>query len=406
MRISTAAAYDRNVASLQERQRKLYEAQDHLSAEKRVLRASDDPAAAARAERARAQVARSETQQRAIDASRTAMTAAESALGSAGDLIADARDALIQAGNGNLSDTERAGIAQRLQSLRGQLYALANQGDGMGNPLFGGQGAGGADGAGGMTTAGGESMPLTVDGQAAWLQARDGNGLFKTSNTNSTTAWSDAGRVTDPAAFFAATSPPAVADPDALRYQVQFSGSGASLGYTVLKDGAAMGPAQPWNTSTAAPGTGSGGKAVAFDGMSFSISGTPADGDSFEVRLSQPQLSVFDTLDRAIAELATPGRSGAQVAQTVQAAVSGLDGSATALGALRSRVGEALNHADAAEDRTATRRLQAEAARSNAEDLDLAKGISDFQLQQAGYDAALKTYSMVQKLSLFQYIGG
>ena len=32
------------------------------------------------------------------------------------------------------------------------------------------------------------------------------------------------------------------------------------------------------------------------------------------------------------------------------------------------------------------------------------QAISDFQNQQTGYDAALKTYSMVQRMSLFQYL--
>jgi flagellar hook-associated protein 3 FlgL len=30
--------------------------------------------------------------------------------------------------------------------------------------------------------------------------------------------------------------------------------------------------------------------------------------------------------------------------------------------------------------------------------------VSEFQNRQSGYDAALKTYSMVQRLSLFEYI--
>jgi flagellar hook-associated protein 3 FlgL len=32
--------------------------------------------------------------------------------------------------------------------------------------------------------------------------------------------------------------------------------------------------------------------------------------------------------------------------------------------------------------------------------------ISDFQSRQTGYDAALKSYAMVQHLSLFQYVNG
>ena len=42
---------------------------------------------------------------------------------------------------------------------------------------------------------------------------------------------------------------------------------------------------------------------------------------------------------------------------------------------------------------------------SRAEDLDMIKGISDFENQQTGYQAALQTYASVQKLSLFNYIG-
>jgi len=34
----------------------------------------------------------------------------------------------------------------------------------------------------------------------------------------------------------------------------------------------------------------------------------------------------------------------------------------------------------------------------------MVQAISDFQLQQTSYDAALRAYSMVQRLSLFQYL--
>ena len=34
----------------------------------------------------------------------------------------------------------------------------------------------------------------------------------------------------------------------------------------------------------------------------------------------------------------------------------------------------------------------------------MVKGISEFQSQQIGLDAALKSYAQVQRLSLFQYV--
>ena len=51
-------------------------------------------------------------------------------------------------------------------------------------------------------------------------------------------------------------------------------------------------------------------------------------------------------------------------------------------------------------------KLASQTERSNAEDVDMVHAISDFQNKQSGYDAALKSYAMVQRLSLFQYVNG
>ena len=72
----------------------------------------------------------------------------------------------------------------------------------------------------------------------------------------------------------------------------------------------------------------------------------------------------------------------------------------------RSATGGALNLIDNETTRLGTQKLAAQTERSNAEDLDLPQALSEFQNQQTGYEAALKSYSMVQKMSLFQYIGG
>ncbi|MEO6031192.1 MAG: flagellar hook-associated protein 3, partial [Burkholderiaceae bacterium] len=58
MRIATANAYDASLNVLMTRQSNLAESQQQLTTGKRVNRASDDPAAAARAERALAAEAR------------------------------------------------------------------------------------------------------------------------------------------------------------------------------------------------------------------------------------------------------------------------------------------------------------------------------------------------------------
>jgi flagellar hook-associated protein 3 FlgL len=398
MRISTANAYEAGIDTLGKRQTELSQSQERLTSGKRVAKASDDPAAAARAERALAGALRSETSQRAVDASRSAMSQSESALGDADDLLQSARETMVAAGNATYTDAERAGLATKLRTIREQLLQVANRSDGAGGYLFAGQGATTApfvDAAGGvqyqaaagqLRTEQGVDLPLSVDGRAAWMTARTGNGVFQTSaGAGVTQAWIDNGQVSNPAALTGST------------YTLQFSVSGGATTYAVLKDGVAT-------AVTAAPYTS--GQAITVDGMSFTISGNPANGNQFTAQPSSPSLSVFDTLDRAIGELASTGRSGAQIAQATTNNLRDIDSSMAGLQRARAAAGESLTRADNETSRLETQRVASLADRSNAEDLDMVHGISEFQTQQTGYDAALKSYSMVQRLSLFQYLNG
>ena len=410
-RISTLQSFDSGLERLQQRNNDLAEAQDRLTSGKRVSKASDDPSAAARAERALAQIARHDASQRAIQAARNTLTLTESALADTSELMQQAREALVAAGNGTYSDAERVTVAQRLAALRSQLLAAANRGDGAGGYLFAGQGASQppfVDGTGGVAFRGSagelqaaidEPVPQSTDGRAAWLGAASGNGLFETrvlsAQPDAAGAWIDAGRVTDPQTFFAATSPPAVTDPASLEYRVEFSAGAGGTTFTVTKDGAAT-------ALTAVPYVA--GQAIEIDGMAFTVQGAPAAGEAFGVRLAQPTQSVFATLDRAISELRTPQRSHAAIAQGVQQALVGIDSSMGALQSLRARVGETLNRIDMVEGRIGAQKLAAQDEKSKAEDLDMVAAISSFQNQQTGYEAALKAYSTVQRLSLFQYI--
>ena len=411
MRITTAQSFESGIDRIQQRQLDLADIQQQMTSGKRVAKASDDPTAAARAERALAATSRAEANQRAVEASRSAMTLTEGALADAGELMHQAREALVAAGNGAYGDAERAGLADRLSAVRQQLFAVANRGTPDGGFVFGGQGAGQApfiDAAGGVqfrATAGevqvasDEPLQRSVDGVAAWLASPTGNGLFETRSAaaapNLSGSWIDSGRVTDPQAFYAATSPPAVANPAALVYRVDFTTTPSGTTYTILKDGAATAVTNVPFVS---------GQAMQIDGMAFTITGQPALGDAFDVRLASPSRGVFDSLDRTIAELRTPLRSSASVAQGVQRALADVDGSLAALQSLRSRVGEVLNRADMVAGRVDAQALAAQTERSQAEDLDMVKAISEFQNQQSGYQAALQTYTMVQRMSLFQYI--
>ncbi len=413
MRLSTANMFDSSISTLQKRQQEMQDAQQRLTSGKRVEKASDDPTAAARAERARTSIGQVDASQRALDASRNSMTLAESALGDANELMQQIREAMVSAGNASYSDPERQGLATKIQGLRDQLLSIANRSDGAGGYLFSGQGTSGTpfldnpvqrdaagnrigggvgfEGISGSVTTGNiENYPLSVDGRAAWEQARSGNGTFETGPApnaltgRSSTGYIDSGRVTDPSLITGDS------------YSVVISGAAPSQTYTVFNESQGHVPVASDNYTA--------GSTVKFDGMAMTIAGNPADGDTFSVKPSTADLKVFEVLDRTIESLKTTGRTAPEITQANLMNLRDLDAVMGNLTNVRSQVGEQMNNLDGSESRLQTLKVYNQAEQSAAEDLDMTQGISDFQNQQTGYDAALKTYSMVQRMSLFQYI--
>ena len=396
IRISTASAFNTGIDTLQKRQGDLNEAQQQLTSGKRISRLSDDPVAAARAERARAAQARADADQRAVDASRATVAQIESAFSDAGDLVQQARELLVAAGNTSYGPSERKGLAQQVAAIRSQLLQVANRGDGAGGYLFSGQGVGAppfVDAPGGVTygatsgtthTASSEPLPLAADGRAAFLQGRSGNGVFVTAaGSVAGTAWIDAGGVTNPSQL------------TGLPYSVQFAAGGAGTTFTVLRTGVATALTNVPYVS---------GQAIQIDGMAFTVTGVPVNGDNFTIAPSAPDLSLFDTLDAATAALNNASLGAGALSQTVADGLRDIDAAAMQLSGARADAGAWLQRLDNVESRVAGQKLLAQSEQSNAEDLDMVHAISDFQLKQTGYDAALRAYSTMQRLSLFDFL--
>jgi flagellar hook-associated protein 3 FlgL len=148
------------------------------------------------------------------------------------------------------------------------------------------------------------------------------------------------------------------------------------------------------------------GQAILVDGMSVRVDGVPANGNNFDILPSTPTLSVFTAIDKAVSDLAANGQSMAQRLQANGDNLRNIDAVSSAMSAARSLAGVALNRADSEDDRLSAQKLAGQTERSAAEDLDMVAAISSFQNQQTGYDAALKSYSLVQRMSLFQYLNG
>jgi flagellar hook-associated protein 3 FlgL len=136
-------------------------------------------------------------------------------------------------------------------------------------------------------------------------------------------------------------------------------------------------------------------------GLVLNLNGTPAVGDTITI---DPNPSVFSVLDDAIRDIGTATDKNA-ASQAVGQALHNLDIGMERVSATRGQAGDLLNRVDRISANQDKRSIQLESDRSQAEDLDMIKGVSDFNNQQTGYQAALQSYAQVQKLSLFNFIG-
>lgn len=391
-RVSSAGRYDSAIATLQARQSEMSRAQMQMTSGKRVNVPSDDPTAAARAERAFIAQQRIISEQRSVSVSRNAMALVESSLGQAGDLLQTTRESLLAAGNGTFSAGERKALAVQLTQMRGQLLAVANSKDGAGGYIFGGQGTNSQpflDGIGGVSFGGtggqgqvssNEQMPTSVDGQALWLSARSGNGVFVTdaASTNTGAGYIGPGGISDPSALTGGN------------YDVTFSVSAGVTTYTVSPSG------QSGNYVD--------GGTISVDGMALKFGGAPADGDVFTIKPATTNLDPFTALDRAIAVLNDPNANKGAVAQAVSNGVRDIDAVMSQFSAARSVAGATLSRLDVMDGRNQDLKLWAKSVQADAQDLDMVEAASDFQNKQSSYSAALQSYSMVQRMSLFDYL--
>ena len=144
------------------------------------------------------------------------------------------------------------------------------------------------------------------------------------------------------------------------------------------------------------------GQAIAFDGLSMVVNGTPQNADAVQVSPSTT-LDMFNVMDDAISGIRN-ATTGSTASQAVATALTQIDSGMDRLQAAQGQAGEWLNRADTIADAQKRQTVQLEADRVRAEDLDMVKGISDFQKIQTGYQAALQSYASVQKMSLFNFI--
>ena len=138
MRISTQLIFETASNRMSDLQNRLQKTQEQIGSGRRILSPADDPVAATRA--------LDITQSQSINSqygvnrqyAKNTLGQVEGTLAGVTELMQDVKDAIITAGNGTLSDSQRGFMATELNGRLQQLLGLANSRDAAGNYLFSG----------------------------------------------------------------------------------------------------------------------------------------------------------------------------------------------------------------------------------------------------------------------------
>ena len=405
-RLGTANMYDRTINNINRQQNELASQMEHTSAGMRVIRPSDDPVAAAQAERARNRLERIASDQRGLDAQKATIEYGESTLRETMDALQSFRALMVNAGSGVYNQVQRDTLVEQLTSLREQIAKYANRVDSNGLPLFRGLDTKTGlpfpnDEEGiqsGQPNSGEFHIANSLNGVLAFFSGKTGNGVLEidpyshaAGTPNQGKAHADIGVIKDPAAaaaVAAAVTPPV---------EITFHDNVGVLSYS-LDGGTTLSPYKE-------------GAAISVAGMDVVIKGQPVAGDGFTIKPSTP-ISTFQALDRAIAAVrdnANPDGSTAYgtLAHGITQSLTELDTAMNRISTVTGLAGDLLNQAERMGNTLLVREEQTEAQRVAAEQYDaegMVRAIAQMQTQQTAVSAALQSYASIQKLSLLNYI--
>lgn len=405
MRISTQSFFEQNLAAMSLQQQKLFQVQQQISAGTRLLTSADDPLAAARALGVSESMA--QTVQYASSRGRAlqSLSLEESALQSATSILQDIKTLAVQAGNGALSDADRATLATTLQSHFDQLVSVANSDNGNGqfllagyksaNPPFARQADGsmkyvGDQGQHLMQVDVSRQMAATDDGRSIFQSVQGGAGYVSASAIGNTGS-----------GVFGSTAVINVADSN---YGKDFVISFPTP--TTYRVDTATVPALAIVPDTAYTA----GSPITFGGLQISISGAPAAGDTFKVATARNAgTDVFEAISDLVKALRKPLTGGgtaaqAQLLNALSTASNKITNAYDNVLTIRASVGSRMVELDALNTSGASRSLIDQSYLSELQDLDYAKAISEFSQRETSLKATLQTFARLNSIALFNYV--
>lgn len=402
MRISTTQMQQRAVEQMLDQETQLSKTQQQVASGRRMLEPADDPAGAAQAMSLSRVISLTQQYQANADSASARQTNEEGVLSSVTDLLQSMSTLVVQGNNDTNSASDRQAIATQLQQELNHLLDLANSKDANGEYMFSGYQSHTEpftqDGSGTVTYQGdngqrmlnigsGVQIAMTDPGDAIFQDIPAGNGVFTAQAAAGNTG---TGVITPGSATGSFSGGP---------YSVTFTQTSPNgpLTYQIVDTGlGTVGPKVDYAS----------GADIDVNGAQVSVSGWPANGDTFTIAPSGNQ-DVFTTVNNLIDTFNQAGDdpvSRTALHNTVNSELTNLQNALQNVLLVRARIGSRLDAADSQKNTNAAFILSAQTTLSTVQDLDYAQAVSKLQLQLTGLQAAQQTYLSVAKLSLFNYI--
>lgn len=404
MRVASSTLYQQGLASMNMQQSSLLHIQQQLGTGRKVLTPSDDPVAATRAltisqaSAVNGQYATSRTQ------ANIALGTEENTLSTVTTVTQNVQTLLVQAGNGTLSDVDRASLATSLQGQYDQLLGLANADDGNGQYLFGGTKSGSppfVQGSGSVQYVGNtEQQQLQVD--VARLMPAGSNGREVFQSVQGSAGYVLKGNSANAgAATYGQVSTTDPADPlYGTALTLTFDDSSGKMQY-VIKDssGTAVGGTPSDYTDPAQ---------IAAAGITFTVKGTPKSGDTISMQpASQAGTDMFANLKSVIDALSKPTMTDADTASLSNTIATGIRQFSNSLDnvlTVRASVGSRMQELDALDSIGTNRGLSYSESLSSVQDLDYASAITEYYQRQTALQGAQQSFMQIQGMNLFKYL--
>jgi len=401
MRMSTLGFSMGSLNAMLTQQSSLAKLQNQMALGLRVITPADDPIAYVHIQELQRSQAESEQFAKNSTIAKNRLSLEEQAFVDTTNVMTRVRELVVRAGNtATLSNADRESIATELAQRLDELQAIANRQDGNGEFLFSGYAtrtqpfSGGSgtpinyvadQGARQLQISSTQRIADSHNGFEVFVDIPEGNGTFSTAvnmgNTGSGAI--DVGSVVDRPSWV----------PD--NYTIRFTSPTA---YEIT-DGAA--PANVVQT-----GAYTAGSAITFNGVSVTISGAPATGDTFAVNRSSNE-SIFETIGNIVDVLRLPAgdaTANAKLSSSLQGGLQQLDQATDHFLGVRAQVGVRLASIDAADATRESMDIDTASALSDLRDLDYAQALTKMNQQLVGLQAAQLSYSKISNLSLFNYL--